>query len=120
MSARAPAAQANSLADENLAVFGAQAYRDLKRHVVEVNHARAARRAYAQTGTWSNKPVEAQSIMRVAGWEKGAERSHTFERLSLYLSRVLQVPILSFRSSSRWDRGDQLSSRSLEEWMRFS
>ena len=31
---------------------------------------------------------------------------------SPYLSRVLQVPILSFRSSSRWDRGDHLSSRS--------
>ena len=42
------------------------AYAEVKRHVVEVNHARAARRAYAQTGAWSSKPVEAQSIMRVA------------------------------------------------------
>ena len=29
------------------------------------------------------------------GQHKGAERSHTFERLSLYLSRVLQLPILT-------------------------
>ena len=49
---------------------------------------------------------------RAPGQQQGAERSRTFERLSPYLSRVLQVPTLRvFRSSSRLDRGDHLSSR---------
>ena len=54
-----------------------------------------------------------------AGWEKGAERSHTFQRLSLYLSRVLQVPRCPYSEVSpelctSWDPfGDHLSSRSL-------
>ncbi|KAH8076483.1 hypothetical protein JL721_489 [Aureococcus anophagefferens] len=45
---------------ENIAGFGASAYRDLKRHVVQAAHARGAR-AFAQ-----HKPLEQQTIMRIA------------------------------------------------------
>ncbi|KAH8059861.1 hypothetical protein JL720_13669 [Aureococcus anophagefferens] len=43
---------------ENIAGFGASAYRDLKRHVVQAAHARAR---FAQ-----HKPLEQQTIMRIA------------------------------------------------------
>ena len=57
----------------------------------------------------------AAELGRDLGSTSGAERSHTFQRLSLYLSRGLQLPMLrGFTSSYGLDPlGDHLSSRSL-------
>ena len=52
--------ESRSVDRENIAGYGASAYRDLKRHVVEVAHARPAR------GFAHGKPLEQQTIMRIA------------------------------------------------------